>query len=208
MLPTQLRGAATPPAECALAFAIPTTAEEFVADLAAGPAKDFAAHVTRRAAAATDADRRALFDASPYPPALAILDGVAADAAAHGVTVVRRLDLDALPGLLGRFAVITLVTHCTGELVEFFDGMHPVADMVTRVPYRSGAILDLSMCNSAVPADAVKARHPEWEVGSNRRVLELRKSLILYKHRIRLLAASPVNYIDADMAFRKALGGG
>ena len=46
------------PVDCILAFAIPTTEEEFVRDLNLGSRKDFASHAIGRALASTEAEGR------------------------------------------------------------------------------------------------------------------------------------------------------
>ena len=62
-----MAGPSTKPADCVLAFAIPTTREVFVRDLGLGPMKDFAGHVVAHQAASSDAERRELFDGCVMP---------------------------------------------------------------------------------------------------------------------------------------------
>jgi hypothetical protein len=311
----KIAGPPTAPANCVLAFAIPTTADAFVRDLALGPAKDFAGHVVGRGAASSDAERRALFEGSPYPGLIEIIDDVSGAVAGWGVRVVRDVGLLGPRGLRsllkGPHDVVTLVTHWRssefspgdftdasglvagvraspdplssslrerlprealaastgdgrgpetlprrlaeglnpliksvslgpagagrpppgvssaelafqnrdvldtaypkairpGNRVEFADGLHTIRQVVSEIPTRTAAILDLTICNSNVLSDAIKDRHPEWQVMSNEEATSLKFRLIFYKYRIKKLTLRPINYIDADLELRLELVG-
>ncbi|AUX41096.1 uncharacterized protein SOCE26_025010 [Sorangium cellulosum] len=102
-----LRERRVSPADCALALAIPLTKAEFFGDLAEGAPKDFARSVARRLPALR---REVLWD-DHYGPLAGLVERVASDARAHGVTVATGVTLADLRALLARHAAVTLVAH-------------------------------------------------------------------------------------------------
>jgi hypothetical protein len=197
----------TAPADCVLAFAIPTTAADFVRDLGCGPTKDFASHVVGRQLAFSDSGRWRLYERSAFGHVIEVIDKVSTAVAGWGVRVVCHLELRDLRPLLEKYPVVTLVTHSSGagDWVEFHDGLYPLDEVVKEVPIRRGAILDLTICYSAALADAIKWRHPEWQVISNAEETSLLFRLDFYKSKIKLLTARPMSYLDADRVLRLAL---
>jgi hypothetical protein len=105
----------TTPSECALAFALPRTREQFIEDLRAGPAKDFASHLTERD---PERVRKAEVYASSWYDSrngvfglTDVIADVLGDARANGVTVVEDAALAGFAGLFDLHAVVTLVSH-------------------------------------------------------------------------------------------------
>jgi hypothetical protein len=207
-----IEGPPTAPADCVLAFAIPTTGADIVRDLALGPAKDFASHVVGRKPTFSDSQRWELYEISGYKHVVPVIDEVTAAVQQWKVRAVRDLTFHDLRPLLRSEdnKVITLVTHSSGpgDQVEFSDGLRSLDEVVAQVPVRPGAILDLTICYSTVLADAIKWKHPEWQVRSNEEQAPLKFGLLFYKHKIKRLTLSPINYLDADLALRLALARG
>ena len=81
--------------------------------------------------------------------------------------------------------------------VEFADGLHTVAEVVTAVPTGFADTLDLTLCNSVILGAAIKQRHRPCEIPMNRFSKELDIGLIRYRIAIELLAHRPAPYVEA-----------
>jgi hypothetical protein len=205
MLP--VNGPPTSPGECALAFAIPTTAAEALGDLRRPAEADFAAHVLGRPVPTTEPERLARYNRSAFPEFVSALDRVVAAVTAHRVGVIWDVRLTDLPWLLSRYRVVTLVAHSPepGDRVEFRDGLHPREDVVSMVPVHDEAILDLAICYSRALAEAVQSTRREWQVMGNEEETSLPFRLLFYKSKIELIARQPLSYLDADRLLRLEL---
>ncbi len=101
---------ATKPADCALAFAIPTTVEGFVRDLSQGRAKDFAHQVSGRPRVMSR-ERRAFAAETLYGGQAEVIFETMEAVSRLGVNVRTVLSPAGLRPLLEEFDVVTLVTH-------------------------------------------------------------------------------------------------
>jgi hypothetical protein len=101
---------ATDPADCALAFAIPTTIEGFARDLSLGRAKDFAHHAARRPRG-LPAGRRAFVAENLYRGQAGVIAETIEAVGRQGVNVRTVLSPAGLRPLLEQYDVVTLVTH-------------------------------------------------------------------------------------------------
>src|SRR5262245_40947932 len=101
---------ATPPADCALALALPIEREAFFADLAAGPAMDY----VRGMVAGRLPDVVWEEDEAPLTKLCADL---LETASSLGVETARRAALADLPATFSRHQVVTLVAHWRGARI-------------------------------------------------------------------------------------------
>jgi hypothetical protein len=96
------------PRDCALAFAIPLTEAQVVADLAEDAPKDLAKSIRRRT---TLKLRGSYLYARYYQPLVAVANAVAAETEALGVKVYRGTRLADVAAVTAAHAVVTLVAH-------------------------------------------------------------------------------------------------
>jgi hypothetical protein len=82
------------------------------------------------------------------------------------------------------------------RMIEFHDGMHTVAELVESVPNDFAGLLDLTVCNSVIPAAWIRHSRPSCLVAANRRPAELRSRMYLYGLQISLLAKRPMPFVD------------
>jgi hypothetical protein len=94
------------PADCALLFGVPLTVEDFADDLAAGPRKDYVAGSFGYAHEPVVSTLWAV-----YRDIAQLMNGVADEVGARGVTIVRRASAADIAHAAGSHAVITIVAH-------------------------------------------------------------------------------------------------
>lgn len=87
--------------------------------------------------------------------------------------------------------------------VEFADGMKTIGEAVDAIPADFSGFFDLTVCNSAIVGDAIKADRPTCTVAVNRYPTEPHIRLALYRRMIDDLARSPAPYANALMRFGK-----
>jgi hypothetical protein len=89
--------------------------------------------------------------------------------------------------------------HClaSGRVIEFSDGMRTIPELIDAIPQNFSGLLDLTVCNSVVPAGAIRTRRPNCLIAANRRPAELRSRIYLYGLEIRLLAKRPIPFTEA-----------
>lgn len=116
----------TPPGGCALAIALPLTAQAFAADLEAGPAMDYSRGLLGvLTPEATWRDTGA--------PLAELVLATAAEAAAAGITVVREAGLAELGHLFAAFPVVIVVAHWRGHRLVAGDLRLPAAAIARRI---------------------------------------------------------------------------
>jgi hypothetical protein len=87
--------------------------------------------------------------------------------------------------------------------VEFADGMKTIVEMTDGIPVGFCGLFDLTVCNSAIVGDAIKAARPNCTVAVNRYSTEPHIRLALYGRVIDDLARRPAPYADALSRFGK-----
>jgi hypothetical protein len=134
----------TKPSECAIAFALPRNEAQFVEDLRAGPAKDFAAHLTEH-----DAERVRKagnyaswwYSNTPERPGLEdLLDDVLQASRRAGVTVLVDADFTGFLRLLDCHDVVTLVSHWKSDRL-LIDDVVSWQSFAGRIAASRGGIL-------------------------------------------------------------------
>jgi hypothetical protein len=195
------------PADCILAFGIPTSRDDFIKDIQTGD-KDFAKTI-----------KGGWFQyktniISNLREILAILENI-------GVTVIHRLTLEDFGKLLNRNTakVIILFSHWKEEphhtnlkhafngSVEFHDGLKSPDEIIRRIPNNFSNMLDLNVCRSKALAEALKRTRPNcyfrrkidvFETGNGDEV-KLDIMLHFYKILLKHLARTSKTYFNAYM---------
>jgi hypothetical protein len=92
----------------------------------------------------------------------------------------------------------------TGSAVEFADGLHRVEDVAMIVPETFKGILDLTVCNSVVLGNLIRAR-VSCLVVVNRQPTPLGFRMRLYRSVMELVATGQFEFVDAVYELRKRL---
>jgi hypothetical protein len=87
--------------------------------------------------------------------------------------------------------------------VEFSDGMKTTNEVADAIPLSFDGLLDLTVCNSAILGDIIKAARPTCTVAVNRYPTEPHIRLALYRRIIDDLAGRPAPFADAMARFGK-----
>jgi hypothetical protein len=87
--------------------------------------------------------------------------------------------------------------------VEFADGMKTTNEVVDAIPLDFAGLLDLTVCNSAILGDIIKAARPSCTVAVNRYPTEPHIRLVLYHHIIDELARRTAPFAEAMACFGK-----
>ncbi|HXQ73024.1 MAG TPA: hypothetical protein VN844_21170, partial [Pyrinomonadaceae bacterium] len=80
--------------------------------------------------------------------------------------------------------------------IEFGDGLRTVDELIEAIPSDFAGLLDLTMCNSVIPAAHVRSKRSNCVVAANRHPAELRARLYLYGLQVSLLAKQPRPFMD------------
>jgi hypothetical protein len=81
-----------------------------------------------------------------------------------------------------------------GRAVEFADGMRTIAEVVTALPRRYAGFLDMTVCNSVILGEAIKAARPHCIVAVNHYPTEPHIRLLLYRRMMRRLRRHPEDF--------------
>lgn len=112
---------------------------------------------------------------------------------ADALDYVTRADIEA------RFAKYVAASSA----IELSDGLRSIGEFVSKIPSDFCGVLDLTLCNSAVLGNAIKANRPEVTVVMNRFAASARSRLILYLATVRELKRRPSLYGEASVNVRK-----
>jgi hypothetical protein len=82
------------------------------------------------------------------------------------------------------------------RVVEFSDAMHTVPDLVKAIPEAFSGLLDLTICNSVIPASAIRQLRPNCLVAANRLPAELKSRMYLYGLEMSLLSKKTKPFVD------------
>jgi hypothetical protein len=82
------------------------------------------------------------------------------------------------------------------KVIEFRDGIHAVPELVAAIPLNLDRLLDLTVCNSVIPAAYIRNKRSKCIVAANRKPAELRTRLYLYGLQIRLLDQEAKPYVE------------
>ncbi len=82
------------------------------------------------------------------------------------------------------------------RVVEFCDGLHTVPELIESVPEDFAGLLDLTVCNSVIPAGPIRLSRPNCLVAGKRGRAELRSGMYLYGLEISLLAKQPMPFVE------------
>jgi hypothetical protein len=95
-----------------------------------------------------------------------------------------------------------------GNLLELFDGLHAAGVLVDTVPSSFHGVLDLSCCNSSVPATLLRfERGDAFSIFSNDNLLPPVLQMELIYGTLKMLADAPkMDYWDARFLITKGLG--
>ncbi|KAA6461263.1 hypothetical protein DYQ86_13575 [Acidobacteria bacterium AB60] len=135
------------PAECVLAFGIPTTRESFERALTVS---------------GTDYAKQFRGGWSQYYALLAKdVENVESPLREEGVTIVHDLTLEGFAALFERpFPAIILFSHWKEDAVEFSDGMASAGAVLAAVPEQFDGILDLCVCHPMALVAALHKQRP------------------------------------------------
>ncbi len=142
------------PADCAMAFAIPTSVQEFLDDLS-HPRKEFAKMFEQRY---TVTDMRQEFQGQIG----AYVEDILPVIKELGVQIYTGVTLEKFGELLlaGKFQVIILFAHWDNMAIEFHDGFHGVTAILEKVPENFAGILDLCVCHPRDLTVALRQHRP------------------------------------------------
>jgi hypothetical protein len=179
-----------------LTIAIPVTRERFMTHLRPDSGRDF---VRAYAGGFPGLTADALW--RQYEPYAALVSDVAVEVEEMGVAVAWSASLDDWRTAMLTRDVVTLVAHSTGgstgvEAVEFGDGLHPVDAVASAVPSTFAGVVDLTLCCSAGPGEAIKRRHRDCLIIINEGNAKLDYRLVVYRHAMRVLRDQRASYID------------
>lgn len=95
-----------------------------------------------------------------------------------------------------------------GNLLELFDGLHAAGVLVDAIPPSFDGVLDLSCCNSSVPATLLRLeRGDAFSIFSNDNLLLPVPQMDLINGTLKILADAPeMGYWDARFLIAKGLG--
>jgi len=82
------------------------------------------------------------------------------------------------------------------SVIEFSDGLHTIPELVQSIPVEFSGLLDLTVCNSVIPASIIREHRPNCLIAANRKPAELRSRMYLYGLEISLLAKEPALFVD------------
>lgn len=187
------------PSDCVLALAIPLTREGFLADLKQPEIKDFVFQFCKlRGLERADPD----FCWQVYESEeAAFVSAVCDEVVRHGIKVANDVSRGDLTKLFAQFSVVTLVAHSRfaeseAADIEFSDGLVTTPELVQSIPIDFSGLLDLTVCNSVIPAAVIRENRPNCLVAANRRPAELRSRMYLYGLEISLLEKEPQPFVD------------
>jgi hypothetical protein len=97
------------------------------------------------------------------------------------------------------YDVITIFAHHDDKvrMIELFDKMYDVRDIISHVPLDKNKIIDLTMCRSIALQTAIKTHRPNCIVAANKMETNPEFRFLCYKKAIELLQSKDINYIDA-----------
>jgi hypothetical protein len=82
------------------------------------------------------------------------------------------------------------------SVIEFRDGMYTVREFLCAIPETFDGLLDLTVCNSVLPAGLIRRKRPSCLVVANRLPAELRARMYLYGLQISLLGKRSVSFVE------------
>jgi hypothetical protein len=170
--------------DCAIAFGIPTSREQFIS-----------------AVRARTSDLIYSLRGGWQEYRYAFLDAFEATAAPFhkvGITVIPNAALEHFAELFGTHRAIVLFSHWNRETVEFADGMRRVEDIVEQIPKEFTGVLDLCVCHPVTLVKTLRAERPECLVKFMHHTARPRYWLHLYKLVFEIIALrGRSNYLDA-----------
>lgn len=105
---------------------------------------------------------------------------------------------DGYSGRLTRLEFEQAFPNCItpARTVEFRDCLRTVPELIEAIPEDFKGLLDLTLCNSVIPAGPVRRNRPDCLVAANRRPAELRGRMYLYGLEISLLSKRPMPFAE------------
>jgi hypothetical protein len=170
------------PANCTLVIGLPTTEDKFTADLSRTD-KDYV-----RGKSISDFRLGLLRTWTLVKPEFCTL----------GMMIREHADRGAFATAFGPSTIaVVLFAHWCDDLIEFSDGMVPVAEVVGLVPESFDGILDLTVCTSEPLAAALDIRRPACRVKIHRNRAHLSFWMWFYIVLAKRLSEQPLTYYDA-----------
>jgi hypothetical protein len=83
------------------------------------------------------------------------------------------------------------------RVVEFHDGLRTAQELVEAIPENFRGLLDLTVCNSVIPAAPIRAVRRGCVVAANRRPAELGARIYLYGLEVSLLSRHTLSFVGA-----------
>ena len=83
------------------------------------------------------------------------------------------------------------------RVIEFRDSIHTVPELIASIPPAFTGLLDLTVCNSVMPAAFIRSKRTDCIVAANRGPTELKTRMYFYGLQIRLIAQEPKSFIEA-----------
>lgn len=93
-----------------------------------------------------------------------------------------------------------------GNRMEFFDGLQSAEAIRDKIPDRFAGFLDLIVCNSILPAEAIRSMKRNCLIISNQFPAQPSFRLLLYKAMIQALHHKPDSYVKVMTEVRQGLG--
>jgi hypothetical protein len=180
------------PEECVMLVAFPLTEEQFINDLKPESQKDYAKQEAKK------------YHFTPHylweydqVPLVKVIEDTCTAVQQRGVTVIQRAMLEDFRNLFG-LRVVTPFAHYNRDLeqIELCDRLHPADEIVDAFDSRYSGYCDLSVCNSIILQDKLKAKFGDAvHARASKRTVEIKVHLILYKYLIESLSKKSQNYL-------------
>ena len=169
------------PRDCAIAFGIPVSMEDFQKNSGQGFARQFSNHTGRI--------ERFLYD---YEYTSAVMKGSEA-------SVITNVTLEKFGKLFTRHQVVILFSRAENGTVEFHEGLLEIDKIGEQIPKSFGGIVDITMCFSRELSRALRRNRPRcfpFYAADER--LDARAWLFFYKALFMYLKSSELSYPEAS----------
>lgn len=186
--------------DCVLAFAIPTSHASFIECKHNPENRDF---VPYRCGAWQKYEHEFI----------RLFEMIAPTVRSWGGALIHELTLEKFTGLFQRFPIIILFAHYKDKddhvpisLVEFYDGLVPIPDVVDCIPFSFAGVLDLCVCHPEGLAELIRDERPNCLTRWSDEKAKPRYWLYFYLHLFSVLREGSHTYLAAyEMAYRKML---
>lgn len=169
------------PPDCAIAFGIPVSMEDFQRNCGRGFARQF-----------FNQRRRIERFLDDYKLTSAVMECCKA-------SVITNLTFEKFGDLFNRHQVVILFSHAESNSVEFYEGLVDINKIVDQIPESFDGILDITTCFSRELSRALKRSRPQCSAFyAVEECLDARAWLFFYKALFMYLKSSDLTYPKAS----------